>query len=212
MGRGMSFFKKLFSSRKDNVQSDTQETKKNSSKNRIIDVNDMLQFNFPQFSQLLPVIYYNGTPIMHIHGDNQFQVLNDITFLNQYIKEAKRLAKIRANLDICTEELIFNEHTGTSGITELYTYFECNPYTPTGKISKYPLILHYSTEDDCDMDTSRHGWVYYMQDGNIGKAEMCFRQKRGIYKIDLGCKGNTLSVQKVILTKGADRTILFKSQ
>ena len=130
------------------------------------------------------------------------------------VKESCAIAEIKPLLHIDVESLKFDiekiEHTT---INQYFTYFECNPYTKTGKLSKFPLILHYATESFNDVNASKNyfGEIYYLQDGSIGKCRLIYWNRRTMYLIDLGLIGKTLSTKKIEKTYNGDKAVIYLS-
>lgn len=105
---------------------------------------------------------------MNISGGNINAVKNEIDFINKIIKnDSKTHPKLR-NLQIPFEDLVFNESK-----LQGHTYFICWPITITGKISKYPLTLFFTTKLHAGSNTT-HGELIYGQNGKIEKANIYF--------------------------------------
>ena len=174
---------------------------------------DMEQFHFENF-QLSEPIYDNNMSIITISNSNQFQVKREIEFINTLVNKSRDLAGIKPTLRIDVENLKFDvEKISHSTASQYFTYFECNPYTKTGKFSKFPLILHYATKSFNDAEASKNffGEIYYLQDGNIGKCRLIYWIKHTMYLIDLGLTGKTLTTKKIEKNCNGDKTVLYKA-
>lgn len=124
-------------------------------------------------------------------ADNRFQALTDISYMNEFLKEARSLANIKQRLEICTEEVLWEGESVSS--------LEKTPHTKTGKVPKYIVDFFFTTRDcmECDPPDYYLGHIYYMQDGSVGKAwVMCWIKKTG-YRIDIGLVGTSLIIKKI---------------
>ena len=93
-----------------------------------------------------------------------------------------------------------------------FTFYEACPYTQTGKLSKYPLSLHYAYASHKDLNPPQDyfGEIHYMQDGRIGKARLIFWQKKHGFMIHLAKSGGKLSVKKVEKITDAKWETIYK--
>ena len=191
----------------DNTNQDTSQISTS-----VISRKDMEQFHFQRY-QICDIIHVNGVDMMLLNKNNQFEALSDIIALNNMVTQALKTANIKLCLKICTEDIIFDPVVREAGTKfeyiQYHTYFECKPYTPTKRTSKYPLILHYAT-DYFDSSQKSFGQIYYMKDENIGKAIMIFWKGKTMYKVQLSCVGCTLIVQKVERNHGETKELLYK--
>lgn len=160
-----------------------------------------------------PVVYqnidYSAIPYDLSAGwnlsDNRFQALTDISYMNEFLKEARRLGNINQKLEICTEEVLWNG--GAVSVLEKV------PHTKTGKVPKYIIDFFFTTRDCMEFDSSDYylGHIYYMQDGTIGKAWVkCWIKKIG-YRIDVGLVGTTLIIKKIVkYTNNGEEKAIYK--
>lgn len=176
---------------------------------------DMEQFDFSKFVIETP-IYDNKMCIMNISEQNQEAVIQELQSLEKYINEAICIADLPDTLHLPCNTLKFDTNTidikDSTSVTQYYTFFECCPYTKTGKLSKFPLILHYATKNITEFDPGENyfGNIYYLQDGSIGKAKMVFWLKNMMYKIELGLKGRTLIIKKIEQSINDELQTLYK--
>lgn len=180
-------------------------------KERIITPEDMERFSGFRYQLNCDIITDHGYNKMVLNKNNQFEALTDITYMNNFLKEARMLAPLPL-LEICTEEIDFlgNPEQNFEGMTHL----ELKPYTKTGKISKYPVILHYYTTNYTVFDSTDNyfGHISYLQDGSIGKAKLICWEKNKLFIIQLGLIGTTLAIKRIETNSksGAPREILYK--
>lgn len=146
--------------------------------------------NLPIFdSSLLP---YNISKELS-SPENITQFFLDIDVINNYLAEARNLSKIRTKLCINKNDIIF------SGIRDSSSHWEIVPYTKTGKLAKYPLVIHYRTKyfNSFEPIENYFGSIYYMKDGTIGKAELINWIKHKNYLVKLGIINGKLSIKSV---------------
>lgn len=180
---------------------------------RSITLSDMEQFHFSNFKMENP-IYDNKKSIIMITEQNQIQVKKDIELINSYVADMCQTLGINVPLCIDPSTLKFDtELLSDFNLKQYFTFFECNPYTKTGKLSKYPLILHYATPAYTDFNPTQNffGTISYMQDGNIGKCKLTYWLNNIMYFFDFGLKGKTLSAKKVEKHEKDIITILYKA-
>lgn len=151
---------------------------------------DMEQFPLPYQIPIFSSDIGNESPL---NRNNQFQALTDINTLNSYLEEAMKIANISSKLNMCTEDINFET------IDESQSKLVFSPYTTTGKKSKYPLMLRFFTYNFFDFgepSDSYKGEIYYLQDGNIGKARIVCRTNK-IYTVNIGLIGTSLKIKSI---------------
>ena len=113
---------------------------------------------------------------MNITGQNTVAVKNELSKLNSYIRRDVIKHNIKGFFSIPVDELVFSEtkHHG-------HTKFVCSPITLTGRPSKYPLSIYFTTQLYSYVDSipvlnknTTHGEVFYGMDGKINKAQIYF--------------------------------------
>lgn len=127
---------------------------------------------------------------------------SDIESLNQFIDLAsniinKQLTKINSS------DIHYCENDGTHDITTL----EFIPFTKTGKAYKYPYTLYFSTMGF--MADGVVGRLYYLNNGNIGKAEFTTWQNFSGYQINIAIKKDELIVTKITNLRGNDKLVIY---
>lgn len=126
----------------------------------------------------------------------------DIESLNQFIDIAadiinKQLTKINAS------DIHYCENDDSHDITTL----EFIPFTKTGKAYKYPYTLYFSTMEF--MSDGVVGRLYYLNDGNIGKAEVTTWQNLSGYTINIAIKKDELIITKITNLRGNDKVVIY---
>lgn len=169
---------------------------------------DFEQFNLQKFELINPFVYFHKCIIL-ITDQSKCALEKDIKMINAYVENACSLASIDFPLSIDFRYFEYNStYVEIENVQQYHTFFEGTPYTKTGKLSKYPLVLHYETSET---EVVNFGKIYYLQDGSIGKCRLTFWINHTMYSIELGLKGTTLIVKKVIQDIDGTQTILYKS-
>lgn len=133
----------------------------------------------------------------------------EIALLNQFTKEALKLAKVNTKLEI--RHLLFDpEFEDTILHLPQYTYYEVKNTTPTGRLKKVPLTIHYAAEDHEKMVHSYEvfkngrdyrGEIRINREGRIDSADLIFwvrKNGKGTgYQIKIGRVDSMLVVKKV---------------
>lgn len=180
-----------------------------------ITLNDMTQFNF-NFKLQAP-FYDNKMSISLADSKTQMVIEKELLNLNDYVRQACTLCNIYPELLLPIKELIYNPEILDAGTpaerTEYYTFFQCEPYTKTGKVSKYPLILHYATQNLSEFQPAKNyfGRIYYMRDGSVGKCTLVFWRDSICHTIELFREGITLKIKKIQKSQHGISEILYKS-
>lgn len=111
--------------------------------------------------------------------------------INQAIKKALRLAKMRTDLTIDSKAINFNCRE---------TCYELHAYTKSGKKSKYPLTFHYAYFDHnitSEMPIDYFGELNYLKTGIIGDARLIFWKKKKGYLIKIRTKKDQTFIKSV---------------
>lgn len=144
---------------------------------------DMAQFPLIPYHFKSPIqkeFAPNHHPQAYIDLDEENQEVanQSLQYMNSFLQDSYKLSKkIPKNIYIPLDQIIFNQY----GESSEYSRLICTPYTPKGKISKYPISLFFCTCMDCDRDTT-HGKLFYTEDGRIGKANVyCWRKRTGYF-------------------------------
>lgn len=105
---------------------------------------------------------------MNIIGENISLVKSELEFMNKIIRSDLRNYKDMPDLKIPIASLVFQESDKQG-----HTKFICWPITLSGKVSKYPLTLFFTTRLQPGKD-STHGEIIYGQNCKIQKANIYF--------------------------------------
>jgi len=110
----------------------------------------------------------------------------------EFVKsEIEKLNKLLKTLD-CTKKLHMDSNALTSDC-----YFSYEPFTPkTGKINKYPCMLHACSTTYMGYSVS----IWYDINDFIGKGQMRIATKHLTYTIDFKTLNGNLIINKVITT------------
>ena len=159
----------------------------------------------PKFSETSvassPDIKYSGRKIPEnlvdgffpIPHEDQEIISYEIDQINKLVSYALKLSHIKRRFRIDASRFVY---------LKSHTYYEGNPFTPSGRPKKIPLILHYDYKNDdqileSDIDRDFFGEIGYLQNGHIAKARLIFWFKKEGYIIHLGIVDNILTVKKV---------------
>lgn len=170
-----------------------------------IKTSDMIQFTDIKYNLNCKIETWQSAYMM-LDEYNQNIAKKDFDFINKIIKENFNLSsEIKHDLQIPIEEIVFQQYGKNSG----HSKFICTPYTPTGKISKYPLSLLFTTNTDREIEffedgtfgispaNSTHGWLYYTKNGNIGKGDAIFWRKDVCYAYRFKSDKDGLYINKI---------------
>lgn len=165
--------------------------------NSRVSVEDMSIFpNLPfELQWVLNLQHTNGTAWFSLNMNNQYVALSALNYINKIFEQANHYLPSGNEFYICLENICFDYLKPTTLDSFPGTYVECNPYTLTHKRSKYPMILHFSEIDgeSTFFNRSSFGSVFFMQDGNIGKADITI----GNSTIQLRLIGINLIVKRI---------------
>lgn len=170
-------------------------------------IKDMYRFsNIPfEWNWVIELNHTNGIAWFMLNKNNQFIALCYIDKIKKIILDAHSYIDGIDKCDICTEEIDFDYPVPIYKDSLPNTYVECTPYTITGKVSKYPVILHFASSELVTLDNgyrySFHpyaGEIKIMQDGNIGMADVRF----GYTKFSIRLVGINLIIKRVDSVNG----------
>lgn len=144
-----------------------------------------------------------GNIIYFTDSNSRYEFLCDIDKMNDFILEATRKFKIRGDYRICVDEITF---TGENA-----SYIEVSPYTPSGKIAKYPITVFYRTPNYALFDAKDNyfGELNYCEDGSIGKARLInWIGNNGLF-IYVKSIGSSLVLSKVEITDKGNKKVIY---
>lgn len=153
--------------------------------------------------------------------DQKEMVISDIISMNKYIDDANSLIKKKAKIQNKTlrEQIVFFSDK-KNWDTNQFSHFTYSPNTPTGKATKYPLTLSFfshsvsSAKDIARypiVESSVNGNIYYLADGDIGKAEIFIFSMQKFHKIYILKKKGVTAITKIILNQDGKETELYNS-
>ncbi len=101
--------------------------------------------------------------------ENATVAMDELAQINSHLSAAHQVCrKVPKDISIPVKDIVFCPSQGSE-----YTRLICTPYTPSGKIAKYPLYLYFCTALVGNENTT-HGKLYYGQNGCVQKALVCF--------------------------------------
>ena len=115
--------------------------------------------------------------VIFIDGENQLVAKEDILCMNRFLSEGHLNDSEVPVFSICEKEIRFVP-SDLQGADD-YTRLAIMPLTPAGKRPKYPLMMAFcllSQDEQWKISQAKgkevFGCIYYLPDGNIGKAEI----------------------------------------
>ncbi len=167
------------------------------------EIQDMYQFKDMPFewNWVVKLNHTDGVAWFLLNKNNQYVALSAINYINNILEESRQYTHFDELLYVCTENIDFFYPIPMHKNSLPNTYVECAPYTKTGRISKYPAILHYREKpekhvyyngDSCHVYRV-YGSIYFLSDGNIGKANLTIYD----YWIQIRLNGLRLIVQRI---------------
>lgn len=128
--------------------------------------------------------------IINIPDSDMIIIQKEFDIINSLISKAVKATRLTASLKIDFSLLRFGAD---------YTYYEYTPHTPTGRASKYPLVLHYSYDNHNQPvpQIDYFGELKYLKNGNIGAARLIFWDNSDGHMINIRTVKDTLVVKKV---------------
>lgn len=143
----------------------------------------------------------NDTQLLSINYHN---IISDFEKLNAIINEYTSSLGL-PKLEIVPQEFVYSGQNPSK--------FELVPLTKTGKQPKYKKIFYYRTKNYAafEPDKNYFGDIYYLQNGDIGKAKMIFGIKKEMYHITIKVINKKLCINKIEYLNGSsDRKIIYK--
>lgn len=167
---------------------------------QIIKVTENILKDFPNIKyNLEPIIKLslNNDAIYLISRQNRGIAEKDLNSLNQYIVKASEFARIPYTL-IKNISYDIPKNFFKYGEWYNYAYFSLSPHTKTGKLSKYPLVLHFSTQKNRKkLKKYVFGSLFYLGNGEIGKAHIISKKNSNTLTIDCGIKASAFQILRI---------------
>lgn len=166
-------------------------------------IEDMYQFENILFEWhwVQSLFHTNGIAWFMLNMNNQYVAFKYINVLDKLIREFHEFMPELREFEIFMEEIDFNYPIPMHKNSIANTYVECVPYTKTGKKSKYPAILHFSSSETKNENGNIYQWHPYsgeikiLQDGNIGSAHISF--SKNYTKFTFGLNGISLIIKRI---------------
>ena len=157
-------------------------------------IDDMLQFpEIPIAWSYIPRLNYTfGIAWAMLNWNNQRIVLDYISQVNEIIVDSHEYIPGTEDAFIDLDDIDFDYPKPMRITSMCRTRLECFPYTPKGKLSKYPVIIHFETGRNGN-PLYTIGEIKILQDGSIGDATVSINSNR--YKI--GLHGRSLVLKRV---------------
>ena len=158
------------------------------------EVSDMQKFpDIPiSWCYVEKLFHTNGIAWCQLNLNNQYIVLQYISQINDIIKDSTNYIDGIDGSNIDLNSINFDYPIYPFCGNMCCSRIECYPYTPTGKLSKYPIIIHFETKPN-DSGTIIIGEIKVLQDGNIGSANISMNGN--VFKI--GLHGTSLVLKRV---------------
>ena len=156
-------------------------------------IDDMYQFSD------IPIAWSNINELKHTYGiawsvvnwNNKKIVLDYISEINEIIVDSHSYIDGIDNIYIDIDAIDFDYPKPMRLNSMCRTRIECYPYTPSGKVSKYPVVIHFEAIDHSSTYTL--GEIKILRDGNIGDAMVAIKE----YKFKIGVHGRSLVLKRV---------------
>ena len=157
-------------------------------------VEDMQQFpDIPiAWQYIVELNHTDGIAWCQLNWNNQQIVLRYISQINDIIVDAQSYVDGIGKAHIDLYSMDFNYPMPMYMNSMCNTRIECYPYTTTGKLSKYPVLIQFATKQDANGLRSV-GEIKILRDGNIGAATVSINGNT--FKI--GLHGTSLVLKRV---------------
>ena len=193
---------------KKNVANDLSLEEDNTVKERVeadISISDMYQFvQIPfEWKWVMQLQGNPGNRWFMLNMNNQFVALHYIQDVINLIEEKQDEILEISGFDFCTEDIDFGYPKPMYMGCRPCTFILCTPYTKKGKVSKYPVTLHFETSEYLKNEYNLPpaqihpvlGEIHVLKDGNIGSGFVSFITRD--IKIEFGLYGISLIIKKV---------------
>ena len=150
----------------------------------------------------------DGRNLVLVEACNKPRIFSDIAVINNLLCSVRSELKIKDLLSIPESEIKFNRKF----TDKLYSYFEYEPLTATGKPAKYPIILYFATRDHYDPQPAFEcfGSISYLKDNRIGNVTLNLWHKTKGYHVSMGIINDALTIKKVDQSVKGVKTTIYK--
>ena len=133
-----------------------------------------------------------GNILYFTDHNSKFEILSDISSMNEYLNQARKLGNVKKKYEICVDEISFDGPNAS--------FIEVTPYTNSGKNSKFPITVKYYTNnyDAFEPEDNYFGELSYFEDGTIGKARLINWIGKTMLEVDLKTVGRELVISKIL--------------
>ncbi|MBQ7794676.1 MAG: hypothetical protein IJ366_09210 [Clostridia bacterium] len=136
----------------------------------------------------------------------RYLAFDSVDTINVLLMQAYSLVGNFPKTQLTPEQLCF--HQSHPDIRE-YTYLLYHPYTPTGKIAKYPYSIHFHNNQSFYSGTCLFGTIYHLVDGRIGKIRIMRWYNGILYTVNCAIKRNALQVIKIEKSDNGEQKTLY---
>ncbi len=165
---------------------------------KLITLKDMEQFTSLPFEWNCNIKKVTGPSTkpyayMDIVEKNVDIVVDELEYMNTELLCTHHLSPlIPVTLQIPIEDVLLKPRKQGS-----YSKIVCTPHTFTGRVSKYPASIYFTTDlHVTDADTT-HGELFYNRNGKIAKAKICFWRQHTGYFVYFRTTNGELTVAKI---------------
>lgn len=117
---------------------------------------------------------------------------DEILYVNAFLAEAAHLLSYFPKKSISKSDLCFRERLING--TNAFCFATFKPLTNTGKMPKYPMVLHFYISDEL------FGDLYYAQNGEIEKGDIIVWGKGICNEVQLRMIGSDLKLHTIYQT------------
>lgn len=166
-----------------------------------ISIDDMLLFPCLPYKFDCPLkknLEFGSHPFAYIELDyyNRNVAKTDLHRLNLIVCQSRKLSRlIPRSICIPVDNVVFEQKNVNYGYTKLI----CNPFTNSGRLSKYPARLSFMTDLSKSGDKTL-GNIFYNADGKVEKADINIWLKGVGYFFKLGSVGASLVIKQITST------------
>ncbi len=148
-------------------------------------IDDMYQFVDIPFvwSHVMQLQHLQRKAWIQLNWNNQQVALDYIMQVNQLIVDAHSYVRGISKFHIIPADIDFDFPIPLKMDSINNTYVECVPYTPSGNVSKHPVIIHFSSSRLIALKNGARfqehpitGEIKILRDGNIGMADVVFSE------------------------------------
>lgn len=166
-----------------------------------ISIDDMLLFPCLPYKFDCPIKKHlepRSHPFAYIDLDyyNRNVAKEDLHSIDLIVRKSRKLSRsIPRSICIPVDDVVFEQKDVRYGYTKLI----CNPFTNSGRFSKYPVRLSFMT-DLSKLGNSTHGNIFYNANGKASKADIYIWKNSVGYFFKLGLVDDSLIIKQITST------------